>query len=232
MLRFLKPYLNAILPPSCLCCKGRLISNEQYVCSECLASWPRPHLGDNPHDNRMARLFWGVFPIEGATAAYSYSPEGMLTQTIHTMKYGDRPDLCRMMGKLIAIAPQASELLKDVDILLPVPLSRQRQRERHYNQSELLCQGISSITHHPIITDALIRTHFTFSQTAMTAQERTQNIRGAFSLVDASKIEGKSIAIIDDIITTGSTVMECITMLRNVKDIKITVISLALTNNL
>lgn len=154
-----------------------------------------------------------------------------MSRPIHNMKYRNKPNLCRMMGRLIAIDELAAQLLEHVDILIPVPLTPKRKRERHYNQSELICQGISEITGIPVVTNALERIRFDGSQTALTTEERKENIRNAFRLGDTSQIEGKSIAIVDDIITSGATIIECLTILRDVPNIRITVLSLGKTRS-
>lgn len=197
---------NAVLPSSCLCCGNRLLGGERYVCTVCLTRLPRTSLHDDHRDNLFAHRFWGRPAVEAAVAVYRYYPKSEISSIMHTMKYRNRPDLCRFMGRVMASDSLVRRLLQDADILVPVPLTYMRRYQRGYNQTELLCEGISSITGMPIDTKALLRTGFTKSQTELTQEERQKNIDGAFVLGDTSAIEGKHIVIVDDIVTTGSTV--------------------------
>lgn len=152
-----------------------------------------------------------------------------MSRLVHTMKYGHRPDLCRFMGRIMASDPNVRNLLSDADVLVPVPLTASRQRSRGYNQSHLLCEGISSITHTPIDTRSLLRTHFGQSQTELTHDQRLTNISGAFTLGDTSNIEGRHIVLVDDIVTTGATMVECVNTLSRVPGLRYSILALGWT---
>lgn len=221
--------LRTLFPPLCLCCGNRLLRGEEYVCTECMMQLPRTMLGTDVTDNIFVRRFWGTLPIVGGTAVFVYHPGSELTNIIHKMKYGNRPTLCRFMGKVMAHHAMTRQLLSTADALVPVPITQYRQRERGYNQSELLCQGISAVTSTPIITDALVRTRFDISQTALSHEERRENIRNAFTLHNADALQGKHIVLVDDIVTTGSTTIECLFTLSQVPNIHLSILALAWT---
>lgn len=220
---------EAFMPRQCAICRHRLLDSESLICSECAMQLPAIDLHGTSQDNNLARLFWGFFPIEGAATAYKYISGSVMTGLLHSMKYGHNAPLCQFAGQLMTMNDMIMNVLKDADVLIPVPLTVARQRERGYNQSEQICLGISRTTHLPVITDVLIRTKFTESQTAMTAEERIENIKDAFTIANTQLIEGKHIIIVDDVITTGATVSECILQLRNVPNLRISVLSFALT---
>ena len=196
----------------------------------CLASWPRPRFINDVHDNVLAQRMWAEMMVESATAAFVYVAGGVLRDVVHRMKYRRRPKLCRFMGKVMALEPLPHELLATADILLPVPLSKERQKERGYNQSEMLCEGISSVTGLPIARNALYRDSFGGSQTSMTVEERLQNIKGVFHLKDDSLLRNRHVVLVDDIITTGATCGECLKVLRDIPGIKVSVLSFGCTN--
>lgn len=227
---YLRSLWRMLFPSSCLSCGSRLLSNEQYVCTLCTINWPRVYLGHDVRDNEVVRRYWGTFPAESAAAAFSYFPGGELTRVIHTMKYRNRPDLCRFMGRLMAATPQIMQIVSSADVLVPVPVSKERRRERGYNQSELLCEGISSVAHLPVRAEALRRVSFVESQTALSRAERVKNVKGAFALGDVAGLEGRHVVLVDDILTTGSTTLECLHVLGGVRDIKVSIVALALTN--
>ena len=227
----LKKIINAVLPPACLGCRSRLLSHEHYFCTSCMAQWTPANIHGTVSDNELARLFWGFFPIDGAAAVYSYIPGTSIGTLLHTMKYGNKADLCRMMGRQMAANDAVIELLQPVEVLIPVPLTPKRQHMRGYNQAEEMCRGIAEVTGLEVCNDVLERVRFADSQTAMSREERLENIRGAFRLADGTKVSGKHIAVVDDIITTGATVSECLLMLRDVPDLHISVLSLGWTSS-
>lgn len=227
--QYLRRLWHTFFPTSCMSCGGRLLGNEQYVCTSCLAQWPRPFLGDNPKDNNFVRRFWGPFPIESGATVFSYFPGSEMTKVIHSMKYGNRPDICHFMGKLMTTSPLVVQMLSEADALVPIPITDGRRHERGYNQSELLCEGISSVVEIPIYADALRRIHFAESQTSLSHTERAENIRGAFIIGNHSTLIGKHVVLVDDIVTTGSTTLECLRTLSTISDIKVSILSLAWT---
>lgn len=216
-------------PASCLCCGGRLLSHEQYVCTSCIICWPTPSTITDPKDNVFVRRFWGTVSAVNGVTVFNYFPQGEMKNVVHDMKYHHQPDLCRFMGRVMASNKLVKSMMQEADCLIPVPITDERRRERGYNQSELLCEGISKVTGTPVVTDALLRTKFLDSQTTLNEAMRRENIIGVFALGDTTKIEGKHVVIVDDIVTTGSTLLECMLVMRDVPGIKISVLSLAWT---
>lgn len=190
---------------------------------------PRTHLGSDAEDNIFARRFWGTLPFVSGAAVFVYRPSSELANAIHAMKYNHQHHLCHFFGTVMAADALVQQVLSSADVLVPVPLTARRQRERGYNQSELLCRGISSITATTVAADALKRTRFTDSQTALTRNERTENIRGAFALDNVSGLSGKHIVLVDDIVTTGSTTIECLFTLSQIPDVRLSILALAWT---
>lgn len=221
--------MTSLFPPSCVCCGGRLLGAERYVCTSCISGLPHLFLGDDPRDNVFVRRFWSSFPAESAASLLTYMPGSELTKIVHKMKYGNRPELCRLMGRLMACDDLIVRLLSDADVLVPVPITPQRYRERGYNQSEQMCIGISEVVPLPIITTAIKRIRFVESQTVLSRAERLENVKGAFELSDASVLQGRHVVLVDDIITTGATTMECMQQMRSVPGVKVSILSLAWT---
>jgi len=112
---------------------------------------------------------------------------------------------------------------------LPVPLSRKRLRHRGYNQSEMLARGISEITHLPIDTRSVHREHFRKSQTTLSRQERKENVEGLFQLRHPERLEGHHVLLIDDVCTTGATLIACGKAIRHIPGIRISILTLAYT---
>lgn len=193
-------------------------------------SWPRPTYTDVA-DNMIARRFWGVFPVTAAASAFLYAPGGIMSPVIRKIKYLSQKNLCQYLGEIMALEPQSAAVLEGVDALIPVPLTPQRMRQRGYNQSAELCVGISRLTHLPVIEGVLQRKSFSSSQTQKSGNERAENVRGAFYLSDKQLLAGKHVVLVDDIMTTGATILECLMALRNVPDIKISILTLCQTTS-
>ena len=221
--------LDFISPRLCVVCGERLSPTERSLCSVCMLHLPRTTYQFSPDDNPMAQLFWHLTPIKRAAALLYYEPHSELARLIYDLKYQDRPDIGEDMGRLMANEMQLAHSFDGIDVLLPVPLSRKRLRQRGYNQSEMLAIGVSDITHLPVVTKALRRKHFVKSQTRLSRHERQENVEDMFELRDSSRLQGKHVLLIDDICTTGATLIACIDALKNIPGIRLSVLTLGFT---
>lgn len=222
-------FLDFISPRQCVVCGERLSPTERSLCSVCVLHLPRTTYQFTPNDNPMAQLFWHLTPVERAAALLFYEPHSEMARIVYDMKYHDRPDIGEDMGRLMANEMQFARYFDGIDVLLPVPLSRKRLRQRGYNQSEQLAIGISDITHLPIVTKALRRKHFVKSQTQLSRHERQENVADIFELCDDSPLKGKHVLLIDDICTTGATLIACVDALKDIEDIRLSVLTLGFT---
>ena len=236
--------LDFISPRSCVVCGQRLTATEHSLCSVCLLHLPRTAFQYSPDDNDMAQLFWHLAPVERAAALIYYEPQGEVAQVIYDMKYRNRPDVGEDMGRLMAQEMQQARYFDGIDVLVPVPLSRKRQRQRGYNQSEELARGISDVTRLPVVTTALRRKHFRQSQTHLTRRERQENVTDMFQLRDkaplfgkgavsdaVASLRGKHILLIDDICTTGATLLACAHALRSIEGIRLSILTFGFTKS-
>lgn len=228
---FLTKVLDFVSPRLCVICGRRLLPSQPLLCSHCTLHLPVTNYYLSPLDNPMARLFWGLFPIERASALFFYEPKASTRELIYDLKYRGYPMIGEEMGALIARHYQPAGFFEGVDAIIPVPLTRRRRWQRGYNQSEMLARGIREVTGLPILTDVLKRTSFKGSQTKRNQWERRENVDGVFRLVRPDDIRGKHILLIDDIITTGATIVACADELCKAGDVKISVLSLGLTKD-
>ena len=223
--------LDLISPRQCVICGERLTVTESTLCSVCLLHLPRTGWQFSPEDNPMAQFFWHLAPIERCAALLYYEPHSEVAQLVYDLKYHDRPDIGEDMGRLMGNEMQMARFFDGIDVLLPVPLSRKRMRERGYNQSECLAVGISDITSVPVVTKALYRKHFLISQTKLNRQERQENVNDMFVLKDDAPLRNKHVLLIDDICTTGSTLMACANVLKTVEGIRLSILTLGCTKH-
>ena len=223
--------LDFISPRLCVVCGQRLAPTERSLCGVCLFHLPRTDFHQKPLDNPMAQLFWGLAPIEKAAALFYYHPHSETARLVYRLKYNNRPDIGEDMGRVMANELQATDFFSDIDVLLPVPLASKRLRQRGYNQSEQLAIGISDITHLPIVTKALRRKHFQQSQTTLNRWQRQENVEDTFWLKDGSLLQDKHVLLIDDICTTGATLISCANTLKDIEGIRISVLTLGFTKD-
>jgi len=219
-------FLSLLFPRLCYGCGEELLRNEKLICTKCYVSIPRTdfHLQDN---NPVSQLFWGRCRVE-KSAAFSYYTKGSrIRKIIHALKYKGIRELGNIMGKIYAGELKQSGFLNDIDIIVPVPLHPLKQRKRGFNQSEQICEGISSVTGLPVNTSVLKRIAFSDTQTNRSRYDRWLNVERIFGVSDYESLKGKHILLVDDVITTGSTIESCVTELLKIENTKVSVIALA-----
>lgn len=177
----------------------------------------------------MVQLFWHITPIKRAAAFIYYQPHSEMAQMVYQLKYGNSPDVGEDLGRLMATDMSLAHYFDDIDLLVPVPLTVKRQRQRGYNQSEMLAMGISDVTHLPVVSKALKRQVFRKSQTHLSRHERQENVNGIFVVADAETLRGRHILLIDDVCTTGATLTACAQALTPIAGIRISVLTLGFT---
>lgn len=221
--------INLVAPKQCVMCGCRLAVGEDVVCTSCNLDLPRTNYHEKPYDNEMAKLFWGRMPVEKAAALFFYRARSASSRIVYSMKYLGHPEVGELMGRMAAVEFAKSGFFDDVDLIVPVPLAKKRQRARGYNQSMEIARGVSEITRLPIVVDAVVRKSFNGSQTEMNRWQRNENVEDVFTLKDGSRIEGRHVLIVDDVVTTGATVISCANELRRCCDVKFSVMSLGFT---
>ncbi len=220
--------LDFVSPRLCAICGGRLSATEQAICSPCCLRLPRTGFWAQPYDNPMAHLFWGQMTVERTAALFYYEAHSETSRLIYALKYRDRPDIGFAMGRMAALEFMATGFFDGIDVMVPVPLARKRQRERGYNQSEEIAAGVASATGLAVETRAVERTAFRGSQTNLSRQERLDNVDGQFRMTDAKKLQGLHVLLIDDIVTTGATIIACATAMASTPGIKFSVMALGM----
>ncbi len=197
-----------LLPPFCDRC-GVPVTAGRLVCDDC-------EIGPEP-----------AFAWSQAVGQYT----GVLRTAIHRLKYESKGALAGPLGALLASTLETpSPLLppnREFDYIVPVPLHPSKFRARGFNQSERIARVLSERRNWPIDTNGLFRTRKTRTQTALHATERRQNVQGIFDTKSPLYFDGRSVLLIDDVLTTMSTVSECSRILRNAGAKRVAVLALA-----
>ncbi len=207
-LRLLRQLLDLVAPRMCCACGRRLNTDELVFCATCMMRLPRTHFLAHPFDNEMAQTFWGrVSHFEKAYAFIYHQPHSNSARGVYQVKYFNMPDTGVDIGYLMGRQMKAAGFTDDIDIILPVPLAKERERQRGFNQSAMIAQGISDATGIKVVDNAVRRLSFHGSQTRRDRQGRAENVENAFQLKDGKSVVGKHVLIVDDIVTTGATIV-------------------------
>jgi len=160
-----------------------------------------------------------------ATAAYR--SRGVVRDLVHQFKYGRRLHLRGVLGRMLSEGFRDERLSAlHPDAIVPVPLHPARQREREFNQAELLAHEAARRIRLPVL-DCLRRGRYTLTQTNFHREERFDNLEGAFCLAKGADVAGRTLAVVDDVLTTGSTASACAAALRHGGAAAVVVITVA-----
>jgi ComF family protein len=213
--RLVDPVLAVVFPTACPAC-GELVSQvgRGPLCEPCWRSLPRhrvipcrcglplaPGLAACPRCRRGHQVF---------AAGCSLGPyEGSLRVVIHELKFSGRRRAAARLAELLLEAQEVRGLVASSDVLVAVPLHPRRLRERGFNQAALLAQELARRTNRACCPDALVRRLDTAPQAGLTAAARRRNVRAAFAVRSKAKVAGRTVTLVDDVVTTGATALAC-----------------------
>lgn len=229
-MKWISDLKELFFPRYCKVCGQRLMQSEQHLCLGCLLELPRTHYERAPN-NRLMQHFMEWPEAVRATAYFHYYKEGKYSGLIHHLKYHDHPEVGTYLGRLAANELNTSRFFEDIDLIIPVPLSKKKQRQRGYNQCDHIARGISEITGIPIHTNCIERKIDTDTQTHKGRMERWKNTEGIFHVTKPEEIKGKHLLLVDDVVTTGATLHACISILLTIPSVRISVFALAATKD-
>jgi ComF family protein len=223
-------FYELIYPNLCLGCLEKSIAkgknNFCFTCHSELA-----YTNDHEKiDNDLMYHFYGRVPIQRGMALLWYSEGGVVQNMIHNLKYKGMKSIGNQLGVILGDKLFVSGIYKDVDALIPVPMHYRKQLERGFNQAEVIAQGVSTETNIIVINDVLTKEQDTSTQTKKTRQERVNNAIDVYKIKNQDKIKGKHIMLIDDVVTTGSTLESCALVLLKNGASKISIGCLAMGN--
>lgn len=194
-----------LFPKTCCGCGNSLYSGENQLCLFCIANLPKTNL-HNLRNNKIEKKFWGRLDIKAGTAFLYFHKRNNVQRLIHALKYNNNQEVGRILGTLFGRDLRQSEFANS-DCVLPVPLHPSKLELRGYNQCVSIATGISSALGIPVDTESVSRIIANPSQTRKSRYERWKNVENIFSA--AVTLSGKKVLLIDDVITTGSTLEAC-----------------------
>ena len=237
---FLKIIINRLIelifPQTCLVC-NQIIDNGNF----CVKDWSELHFLQKPACNICFQPF--EFKIDDkavcgkclqkrpkyfkAISVWVYNEQSRII--ISRFKYYDQTNLAKYFSEIMF--KQAQEILPEIDFIVPIPLHKFRINKRKYNQAAILAKNIAKLSDKELILDLLVRTKNNQPQASLKQRMRYKNVKGIFKTKEKylTKIKGKNVLLIDDVITTGATVESCAKELKSVKVNRIYVLTLAKT---
>ena len=209
-------------PNRCAVCKGKLLPKEMGVCLQCLYKLPKTNNFDE--DNNIGEvLLAGRFPFECVASFAFFTKQGLLQSLIHELKYNNKPAIGNLLGSLFGEDLLGSNFLQPIDVIVPVPLHPKKKVIRGYNQAEAFARGISKATSIPVSVGELIRAINNPTQTKRSKTQRWENVKGIFEVTSTDVFQDKHILLVDDVITTGSTLEACANALMECSNVKISI---------
>lgn len=222
----LNSVIDIFLPRFCASCEKKLRPGDEVICPECLSSIKHPD--SNKIASEFRRKFQKGNTISEFTSAFLFEEGKSFQRLIHSIKYRGRYHNAYFLGRLTGERLKNKILSWKCDMIVPVPLNAVKKAERGYNQSYYIAKGLSQVTGVPLKNNILKRVKFTDTQTALSVAERKSNMKGAFVLKRGAEVSGRTIIILDDVITSGSTVSECGKVLLDKGALKVYAVSAAL----
>lgn len=226
-LNIIRQLLNLFEDRRCVCCGSALRVGRYGVCEEC----ENGGVFDTPmfkyRGNVLEQRLWGVTACEAASALMLFSDDSGARRLIHALKYGNDRGVGRLLGEAIGSRVLADERYDKIDVVIPVPLHPDKERLRGYNQSELMARAAAEVLGAGISVNNLYRLRNNVSQTHRHRLERMTNVKGVFAVREPAALLGKNILLVDDVFTSGATVIECCKALGKVEGIRVFVYTAA-----
>ncbi|MCL1942960.1 MAG: ComF family protein [Candidatus Azobacteroides sp.] len=223
----LKDFAAILFPELCITCNAKLIADEKFICMSCLYHLPetKSYL---QKENQAEKRFWGKFDIVHAHSFFRYVKDSDFHRLLVELKYKECKELGEYLGDYYAGKLKQAGVFEDVDYIVPVPLHRKRHKKRGYNQSEWIAKGMSKVLGKTLIPDNLYRKSANSTQTKRGVYERWENVAGIFELKNPMVFADKHLLLVDDVLTTGSTITACAHALHAAENVRISVATLAI----
>jgi ComF family protein len=222
--------INLFFPKVCSGCSSFLLSNENVICTVCRHDIPLTNHHLNP-ENDAFKKFYGRIPVIHTSALFYFHKKGIVQELIHNLKYKGHEEIGTVLGEWYAEDLKTIELLQSVDEIIPVPLHRRKLKERGYNQVTAFGKALSSGLNIDYNDSILVRNVYSKTQSKKNLLGRTEGIESTFDVSFTEKDHNKHFLLIDDVITTGSTLEACSRALLKIPGAKISIVCMAMAQS-
>ncbi|WP_439880837.1 ComF family protein [Pontibacter sp. MBLB2868] len=221
--------ISLLFPESCYACDGAMARGEKYICTNCSIKLPYTdsHVHGATELNPFQRRFWGKVPVRFAFSYLHFMPKGRVQRLLHKLKYKGAQELGEHLGQRYGSLLFDHHYAAHFDLIVPVPLHKDKLRRRGYNQSECFARGLSGSMALPLQAHAIRRTIDTGTQTRKNRLDRWQNVEEVFQVSQGQMLHGKRILLVDDVMTTGATLEACAVALLAAGAQEVSVVAIA-----
>ena len=203
-------FVDTIFPSECLTCNNFLIKGEEIICLKCIIDLFIPDYKINFVSSYIREKFYGKIIIKHIFSFIKFGKKNKIRLIIHNLKYKDKTIIGEFMGRLYGNFIKEIGYDKEIDLIMPVPLHPKRYQKRGYNQSDFFAKGISETISIPWKKEYIQRKTNTKSQTKIPDEwTRWQNIKNAFEIKKNISLSKKNVLLVDDVMTSGSTLEAC-----------------------
>jgi ComF family protein len=223
---YLADFVSLLFPELCAACGESLVANEHLICMDCRYNLPFTNFHLQP-ENIVARQFWGKINLQGAYALYYFTKGGKIQNLMHQFKYKGVRQIGNLVGNIAGEQLIKNDVFKTVDLIIPVPLHKKRMRQRGYNQSACFAEGLAQKLNAKVEDNNLVRITATETQTHKSRFARFENMQEVFTVKNPERLVNKHVLLVDDIVTTGSTLEACGTELLKIEGLKLSVATIA-----
>jgi ComF family protein len=218
-------FIELFFPRLCIACSNPLFVHESNLCDLCLYHLPRTNF-EKDQNNPVAQLFCGRVHIEYATSYFYYNKGSRYQQILHQLKYQGKKEIGFELGKIFGKEILHS-VFSEVQLIVPIPLHRSRQRQRGYNQAEWIAMGLAESLGKPLENNSVTRISASSTQTKKGRYDRWTNVEGIFKASIPDNLVNRHILLVDDVVTTGATLESCASAILSLENTKVSIATLA-----
>ncbi len=221
-----KGLIDLLFPKVCMSCESALHTGEDFLCTTCrfdipICAWK------NPKNNLIIDKLKGRINLTFADSLLYFEKGNKTQKLIHQLKYKQQEQISHFLGLWHGENIKQHNWSKTIDVIVPVPIHARRKRQRGYNQVEGYAKALSQILDCEYNDKLLYRNHYSRTQVFKNRLARTEVIEHDFILKTSKDFDGKHLALVDDLITTGATAEACLIQLSKLKNVKLSLLTMA-----
>jgi competence protein ComFC len=227
-LNLAKDFIAFVFPKTCVCCSTSLLEQEKSLCLYCRYQLPTTNFHYH-NENTAKKVFYGRIPLVNITSLFVFHKKNMTQKLMHQLKYKGKEEISSVLGNWLAEDLKTVTWAKDIQMVIPVPLHRKKLKKRGYNQVAGFGKSISKHLGCDYSDKVLIKDNPSATQVFKNRSSRAEMKHDLFKLQNQNLIANKHILLVDDIITTGTTLETCSQILQQAPNVNISIATMAIT---